>query len=224
MTRDLLHKLLHSVHNCMWQSWYSEINFVLLFLIHDTGIPVPLVHIRVSPYLIIGFWLDSLGILAASCNIRIQITHPIIFVGNFRWWSKWHKRFLVNDFFRFHHNVFRGTVSWEFIVEDVCVSILFDRTSILSVEQAVCRPNIPCPGTLSTFAWKMQDVAWSDQALSRLDDSYAWSSRLVKEYRLKFCPPNINPELVMECKLIAHPGRDKCTRRNCSELVHCPAV
>ena len=26
-------------HNCMWQSWFSEINFVLLFLIHQYGSP-----------------------------------------------------------------------------------------------------------------------------------------------------------------------------------------
>ena len=37
---------------------------------------------------------------------------------------------------------------------------------------------------------------------------------------LEFCPPGINPEFVMECKL--HIQYDKCTRRNCSESIHCP--
>ena len=44
MIFDLLCKLLNSemfcfFHNCMWQSWYSEVNFVLLFLIHEYGSP-----------------------------------------------------------------------------------------------------------------------------------------------------------------------------------------
>ena len=57
-------------------------------------------------------------------------------------------------------------------------SILFDRTSILFVEQAVYRPNTPYLGALSTFTCKMQDVVWSDEALLDLGDSYAWDSRL----------------------------------------------
>ena len=57
-------------------------------------------------------------------------------------------------------------------------SILFDRTSILFVEQAVHRPSTPYLGALSTFVWKKQDVVWSDQALLHLGDSHAWDSRL----------------------------------------------
>ena len=49
-------------------------------------------------------------------------------------------------------------------------SILFDRTSILFVEQAVYRPSTPCLVALSTFACKMQDVVWSDQALNVLEE------------------------------------------------------
>ena len=44
MIFDLLHKLLNSemfcfFHNCMWVSWNSEINSVLLLLIHQYGSP-----------------------------------------------------------------------------------------------------------------------------------------------------------------------------------------
>ena len=52
---------------------------------------------------------------------KIQIARPIIFVGNRRWWSRWHINLLVNNFFRCHHNRFRNTISWECIVEDDCV-------------------------------------------------------------------------------------------------------
>ena len=41
---------------------------------------------------------------------------------------------------------------------------------------------------------------------------------------LKICPPGINPEFMMECKNWSHIRCDKCTRTNCSELTHCPAV
>ena len=40
---------------------------------------------------------------------------------------------------------------------------------------------------------------------------------------LKICPPGIDPEFMMECKLIAHPSWN-CTRRNRSELIHCRAM
>ena len=49
-------------------------------------------------------------------------------------------------------------------------SILFDRTSILSVEQAVYGPNTPYLDALPTFACKMQDVVWSNQAVLDLCD------------------------------------------------------
>ena len=81
-------------------------------------------HIRVSPYLIIGigFWFDSLDVFAASSDFWIQFIHPIIFERN-RWrWSRWHKNFLEYDSFRFHHNHFRDTISWECIAKDDCVT------------------------------------------------------------------------------------------------------
>ena len=166
MIFDLLYKLLNSemfcfFHNCMWQSWYSEVNVVLLYgsprscliffkffqvsarnfvwiLIHIRVSPFllsawrprdqtrylsrfplwTLAHLRVSQFLTIGFWfrLDSLDIFAASSDFWIQFIHPIIFVGNLRWWSRWHIYFLVYDLSRFHHNNFRDTTSWECIV------------------------------------------------------------------------------------------------------------
>ena len=69
----------------------------------------------------------------------------------------------------------------------------FDRTSILSVDQAVYRPNTPFPRAFSTFACTMQDVVWSNQAL--LDHGIHGC----KEYRLsflqEFCPPAVNLNL-----------------------------
>ena len=55
---------------------------------------------------------------------------------------------------------------------------LFDRISILFVEQAAYRPNTPYPGVFSTSACTMQDVVWSNQALADLCGLYSWDSRL----------------------------------------------
>ena len=93
-----------------------------------------LVHLRVSPFWLIGFWfwLDSLGIFAASSDFWIQFFHPIIFEGNRRWWSKWRIYFLVYDFSSFHPNNFRDTMSWEcFIKNDGVRSSLIELQSFL---------------------------------------------------------------------------------------------
>ena len=84
-----------------------------------------------------------------------------------------------------------------------------DRTLIVSFEQVFCRPNTPCFDVSSTSsAGTMQDVVWSSQSDSDLCDPYSSGSTDVKNtlcLLLKFCPPGINPEFVMECKLIAYP-------------------
>ena len=53
---------------------------------------------------IFWFWLDSLGVLAASSFFWFQFFHPIILEGN-RWRKpRSHIHFLVCDFSWFHHN------------------------------------------------------------------------------------------------------------------------
>ena len=126
------------------------------------------------------FWfrLDSLGVLAASSNFWIQLFHPIIFERNLWWWSRWYENFLVYDFSRFHHNNFRDTIKLGVYRRGWLRSILFDRTSILSVEQVVCWPNTLCLGVFSTFsACTMQDVVWSSQAHADLCDPFSWDSQ-----------------------------------------------
>ena len=162
------------LYNWVWQSWYSEINVVFLFLIQRDGSPYlfdhfehvwvhatsvdscphtglsvlvgsvtlscfswwrvsrsNLVRSRVSSlhfvpslpvldYWVLGFssirWMSLLLLATSESNSHVQFS-----VGN-RWrWSRWHIHFLVFDFFRFHHNCFRDTTSWECIVEDDCV-------------------------------------------------------------------------------------------------------
>ena len=175
----------------------------------------------------LGFWLESLGIFAASSDFWIEFIHPVIIEGNRRWWSRWHRFLLVNDFFRFYHNYFRDTTSWGVCRWGWLRYTLFDRISILSVEQAVYRPSTPYLGALSTFVCKMQDVVGQIKLY--------WILMILmhgicgcKEYLLSF----LAQIFVLPVSILylwwsvnwLHIRYDKCTRRNCSELTHCPAV
>ena len=111
-------------------------------------------------------------------------------------------------------------------IENWLCSILFDRTSILFVEQAVYRPSTPYLGALSTFACKMPDVVWSNQALLDLDDSY-WDSRLWRIPSVCPCWNFVLPESILNLWWSVnwpHIQYNKCTRRNCSESIHCPVM
>ena len=88
-----------------------------------------------------------------------------------RRWSKCHIHFLIHDFFRFHHNCFRDTISWECIVEYDCIrSCALSKLYIHPVQRIL----VPFP----LFACTMQDVVWSNQSLADPYDSYSWDSRL----------------------------------------------
>ena len=126
MIFDLLHKLVNSemfcfFHNCMWQSWYSEVNVVLL---HLYG---PLRSCWVLDVLVTkqDIFLDLGGSLSVSLllpatsesNSFIQLSLKEIFGG-----GRGDTSFLVYDFSRFHHHNFRDTISWECIVKDDCIT------------------------------------------------------------------------------------------------------
>ena len=143
MIFDLFHKLLISemycfFHNCMWQSWYSEINFVLLFQIHQYGSlrtcliffnmckcqHDPHTGLRVLDHWALCYgsirWVSWLIPTASESKSHIQLTLQESVGG-----GRGHIYLLVYDFF------FRDTISWECIVEDDCITSWWDRTSIL---------------------------------------------------------------------------------------------
>ena len=91
-------------------------------------------HSRVSPFLIIGF-LILVGFVGYLCCVQ-QLLNPILssnyLKGNLWKKSRWHTYLLVYDFWRFHHNNFRNTISWECIVKDDSVrSCLIELQSFL---------------------------------------------------------------------------------------------
>ena len=117
------------------------------------------------------FWflLDSLGSLllpaTSESNSFIQFSLKEIVGGARIWFLQIPSQHLsrYNKLGMYH----RGWLHY----------ILFDRTSILFVEQAEYRHNTPYPGVFSTFARTMQDVVWSNQAYTDLCDPYSWDSQ-----------------------------------------------
>ena len=83
-----------------------------------------LVHLRVSPYLIIGFWV-LVGFVGYLCCVQRHQNQN--HTSNYLCRKFWvggrgdTYTFWVYDFFRFHHNYFRDTISWECIVKYDCV-------------------------------------------------------------------------------------------------------
>ena len=124
------------------------------------------------------FWLDSLGVFAASSDLWIQFFHPIYL---------WKKSSVVVEVTRilsriwstdFHHNNFRDTVSWECIVKDdwitSCLIILqsfsFSRLYIDPIHRILV--SFPLLLLVRCKTW-----FWSNQAHADLCDPYSRDSQ-----------------------------------------------
>ena len=160
------------------------------------------------------------------------MTRRILFIRIRRRWSKWHLHFSGVWFLQIQSQLPPSHNKLGVYRRGWMRSILFNRTPILSVEQAVHRPNTLYLGALSTFACTMQDVVWSDHAQLDLDDSYAWDflcmgvtavKNTVCLSLLEFCLPLSIPNLWWSVNWL-HIPHDKCTRRICSESRHCSVV
>ena len=134
-----------------------------------------------------------------------QISFPIVSQRDHRWKPKWHVNFYVYDFSNFHPDNFRNTIKLEMFHEEKLRSISSDRTSILSFKQDWCRPNTLRPDVFSMLC------AWRDSLKSIVSRSLCLLSLGSTKRKntvcllFKFWPPSIHPELMMDCKLIAHP-------------------
>ena len=191
-----LHWCFHSQTRQLWSvSWVSESNGCSLF----TGLLV----------LTIGFWV--FGWVCSESSPPQQISepkffHPIILKRNF--WRRSRKciYFLVNSFSRFHHDSLRETISWECVVKDDCV-----RSSLIEFQSFLVSKFDVDP--IHRVLMFLPYFLLVPKVHSTLITSGSWcsffiGSTIVKNtvcLFLKFSPPVINPEFVMECKLIAHP-------------------
>ena len=170
-----------------------------------------LAHILVSPYLIIGFlvlvgFVGSLYCFLQHQNPNHTSNHlcrkflVVVEVTQIP---------LVCNFFRFHHNYFRDTIRWECIVQDDCVrSCLMELQSFpfskLYVD-SIHRILVPFFHFCLYDARRGLVKSSSCGSLWSLFMGFTAVKDTVCLTLLEFCPPAINPEFVMECKVTAHP-------------------
>ena len=156
----------------------------------------------------IRVWLDWLVDFCLSSNFWTQFLHPIMSQGSLWRQSRWFIYFFVYDFSSFHPNNSRDTISWVYIVKNDGVrSRLIELQSFLLSKFDID----PMFRVLMFFhaLWMYRARRGAPKSVvsgSLCSLSIGSTGRKNTVCRLlKFWPPGINPELMMESKLIAHP-------------------
>ena len=171
-----------------------------------------LVHLRVSPFLLIGF-LVLVGFVGYLCCFQ-SCQNPN------RTSNYLCKKFsVVVEVTRIPSGIWFLQVSSQLLSRYNRVglyrkgwlrSILFGGTSILFVEQAENWPSTPCPGAFSTH-FCLSDARSGLVKSSSCGSLWSFFMGFTAEKNtvclslLEVCPPAVNPEFVMECKLTGHP-------------------
>ena len=179
-----------------------------------------------SWYLGFWFWLDSLGVLAASSYFWIQFFHPITLEGNRRR-PRWHIYFLVYDFTSFHHNNFWDTISWKRVVKNDSVRSCLIEPQSFVLSKLHVDPNALCLGVFPRFLIVPCKTWCVKVNLVRIFVFLIHRIHYKKEYCL-----SVAQNLTSRCQILnlwrnvnwLHIKCDKCSRRKCPELKHCPVV
>ena len=147
-----------------------------------------------------SFWLSS--------NFGTQVLHPIMFQGNLWRRPRCCIYFLVYDLSSFHPDNFRDTINWEcFVKNDGVRSCLIELQSFFQSKIDVdpifrVLMFLPCFIHFSARRGALKSIV-SEYLCSLSFGSTGRKNTVCLS--LKFCPPGINPGLMMECNLIAHP-------------------
>ena len=201
-------------HACAWNSLWK--NGRVSCGVHKpkgcfakTSLPVPTIG-----YLVL---LGVLGVFATSSNFWTQFFHPIVLKGNLRRRSRWRIHFLANDFSSSHPNNFRKTISWQsFVKKDSVRSCLIELQSLLQSKVDVD----PIHRVFMFFhflcLYRARRGAFRSTVSGSLCTLFKESTGVKNTIclLLKFCPPGINPEHTMECKLIARPMWWMCSKKS----------
>ena len=121
-----------------------------------------------------------------------------------------HIYFLVYDLSRFHHNNFRDTISWECIVKDDSITSCLIELQCLTLSKLYIDPIHRVLVSFFHVFWlylSRRCLVKSSLygSLCSLSMGFTAVKNTVCLSLLEFCRPTINPEFVMECKLIARP-------------------
>ena len=181
---------------------------VYRFLEHSNGTFV--LSQRVSPFFMtwIRVWLSWLVDFCLPSNFWTQFLHPIMSQGNLRRQSRWFIYFFVNDFSSFHPNNSRDTMNWEYIVKNDDVRSRLTELQSFLLSKFDYDPIYRVLMFLSRWLHVLCKTRASRSIVSGSLCSLSIGSTGRKNtvYRLlKFWLPDINLELMIEFKLIAHP-------------------
>ena len=223
MTLDLLHEFAKTevfclFHNCMWQSRHSEVNVYFLALCEQTD---GLSTFNGSPRSSIGFWV--FGWVCCESSPPPAISEPNSFIQLSRKEIFGRGR---GDAFSFSKMI-SPTISWDVCREDDGVRSCLTELYEILFKQVWCRLNTPCLDVSSTFcACTVQDAVLPGQLYPDLCvpcslDPQTWRIPSV------FCSNFVLPVSILNSWWSVnwlHLRCDKCTRRNRSELVHCPVL
>ena len=111
-------------------------------------------------------------------------------------------------FSRFHPNHFRNTISWESFMKNDGV-----RSCMIELQRfSLCKIDVDPIHRVLMFLPCCLQVLCKTRCIQvdRIRILMFFLHRIHKQKNtvcllLNFCPPGINPEYMMECKLIAHP-------------------
>ena len=136
-----------------------------------------------------------------------KFSFPVVFQGDLWWRPRWHACFSLYDFSSFHPNNFRKTISWKCCMKNDSV-----RSSLIELQSFLhCKIDVdPIHCVLMFIHASCMYCAWRGTLKSIVSGSL-WFLFMGSTGRkntvcllLKIWPPSTNPELMMECKLIAH--------------------
>ena len=186
-------------------------------------------HPRVWPFLIIGF-LVLVGFVGCLCCFQ-RLLNPNL-SSIYLWRESLEEAevtfyFLVYYYSRFHHNNFRNTISWECIVKDDCVRSCLMELQSFPLSNLYIDPVHRVLVSFPRFLLVPCKTWFGQVKLVRIFVFLVHGIHSRKEYCLSFLAWIVLPVTVQNLWWSVnwlHIQYEKCTRRNCPELTHCPGV
>ena len=169
-------------------------------------------------------WLDRLETSRYNCPTSgrwAYFSFPLVFQGDLWRRSRWHEDFCVFDFYSFHRNNFRNTISWKCFWKDDCIrSSLVWNVNPFSTEDW-CRPKKPRLDVFSMLcAGIVHDAGTLQVNLVRILVTFCPLDQQAERVLSVFCS-NFDLQVLIpnwwENVKWKHIRHGRCTGRSCSE-------